>query len=78
MGVVLKHHDKDIYVKNIVWADGKVEFTSKSSEAKQYSNDWFANAEKSQLQHYASMPYEEGGLAGDHSETIENLVVHFT
>jgi hypothetical protein len=78
MAVVLKHHDKDLYVKNVVWADGKVEFTDKASNAKGYSNDWFANAEKSQLQHYCELSYEEGGLAEDYSDIIPNLVVHFT
>ena len=78
MGVVLKHHDKDTYVKSVSWADGKVEFTDKQSEAKLYQNDWFAMAEKTQLQHYASMTYEEGGLAEDYSDIMPHLVVHFT
>jgi hypothetical protein len=78
MGVVLKHKDKDIYVKSVNWVDGKVEFTKKPDEAKKYSNDWFAMAEKTQLQHYASMTYEEGGLAEDYSDTIPHIAVHFT
>jgi hypothetical protein len=78
MAVLLKHHDKDKYVKSVSWADGKVEFTDKPGEAKHYQNDWFAMAENKQLQHYASMTYEEGGLAEDYTDTIPHLVVHFT
>ena len=78
MGVVLKHQDKDIYVKSVSWVDGKVEFTKKPNEAKQYSNDWFATAERAQLQHYASLTYEEGGLAEDYTDTIPHLAVCFT
>ena len=78
MAVVLKHQDKNIYVKSVNWVDGKVEFTNKADEAKKYANDWFAMAEKTQLQHYASMTYEDGGLAEDYSDTIPHIAVHFT
>lgn len=78
MAVLLKHEEKDIYVKSVDWVDGKVEFTDTTSNAKRYSNDWFAMAERTQLQHYASMTYEEGGLAEDYTDTIPHLVVHFT
>lgn len=78
MAVVLKHQDKNVYVKSVNWVDGKVEFTNKADEAKKYANDWFAMAEKTQLQHYASMTYEDGGLAEDYSDTIPHIAVHFT
>ena len=78
MAVLLKHLDKDVYIKSIDWVSGKVDFTDNPGSAKHYSSDWFANAEKSQLQHYASMTYDEGGLAEDYTDIIPNLVVHFT
>lgn len=77
MGVVLKHHDKEKYVKSVSWVDGKVEFTDELNEAKLYQNDWFATAEKDQLNHYAAMTYEDGGLAEDYTDTIPHLVVHY-
>jgi hypothetical protein len=78
MAVLLKHHDKEKYVKSVSWVDGKVEFTEKPGEAKRYQNDWFASAEKDQLIHYAAMTYEEGGLAEDYTDTIPHLVIHYT
>lgn len=78
MGVLLKHQDEDTYVKTVSWVDGKVEFTDKPLDAKHYSNDWFAMAEKTQLQHYASMTPEEGGLAEDYTDVIPHLIVYFT
>ena len=78
MAVLLKHKDKDTFVKHVIWVDGKVEFTSKPSEAKRYENDWFANAELDQLKHYCEMTYDEGGLAEDDNDVIPHLVVYFT
>jgi hypothetical protein len=78
MAVVLKHQDKDIYVKSVSWVDGKVEFTKKPDEAKKYSNDWFAMAEKTQLQHYASLPVGNEGFVEDYTDTIPHLAVCFT
>lgn len=78
MAVLLKQQDKEIYIKSVDWASGKVHFTDKPEEAKTYKGDWFADAEKEQLQHYAALPYEEGGLCGDHIDAIPELFVYFT
>lgn len=78
MAVHLKQHGKDVFIKKVSWVDGKVEFTDSSSNAKRYNNDWFANAERSQLQHYCQLSYEEGGLAEDYSDVIPELEVYFT
>lgn len=50
MSCYLKHREKDLYLKSYDGETGKVEFTKSQGEAKNYSNDWFANAEKSFLQ----------------------------
>ena len=78
MAVLLKHAEKNKYVKEVVWADGKVIFTDKPGEAKHYQNDWFADAERKQLQHYCELTYEEGGLAEDYTDIIPHLVINFT
>ena len=78
MAVLLKKKGEEKYVKSVSWVDGKVEFTDKTGEAKHYQNDWFANAEKQQLEHYAAMTYDEGGLAEDYSDVIPHLAVYFT
>lgn len=78
MGVFLKHKDQDIYIKSVSWVDGKVEFCDSTENAKRYKSDWFADAEKQQLQHYCEIPYEEGGLEGDHKDVIKELSIYFT
>ena len=78
MAVLLKHKDKNTFVKAVSWVDGKVTFTDKASEAKRYNNDWFAKAEKEQLQHYCALSSEEGGLAENYNEVIPFLEIHFT
>lgn len=78
MAVHLKHKDKNTFVKSVSWVDGKVTFTDKASEAKRYNNDWFAKAEKEQLQHYCELTYEEGGLAENYKDTIPFLEIYFT
>ena len=55
-----------------------MDLTKKPGAAKKYCNDWLAMAENTQLQHYASMTYEEGGLAEDYTDTIPHIAVHFT
>ena len=79
MGVHLKHINSNVFIKSVNWTEGEVEFTDNSDEAKSYQNDWFAGAEKQQLQHYASMPYEEGGLKIDeeYSDVIPELIVYY-
>ena len=80
MGVHLRQRDNNVFIKSVNWTEGEVKFTDDSNEAKSYLNDWFANAEMKQLQHYASMSYEDGGLKIDkeHSDVIPNLIVYFT
>jgi hypothetical protein len=78
MAVHLKQKNKNTFVKSVSWVDGKVEFTDKEGEAKRYANDWFAKAEREQLQHYCEMTYEEGGLAEDYSDIIPHLEIYFT
>lgn len=78
MAVHLKQKNKNTFVKSVSWVDGKVEFTDKEGEAKRYTNDWFAKAEREQLQHYCEMTYEEGGLAEDYSDIIPHLEIYFT
>lgn len=75
--VLLKENNKDNYVKSVNWVDGKVEFTSSPLSAKRYKSDWFAIAERQQLEHYSQLPYEEGGLEGDLAETVAALSVYF-
>jgi hypothetical protein len=55
-----------------------VEFTNKAAEAKKYNNDWFAMAEKTQLQHYASLPVGNEGFVEDYTDTIPHIAVHLT
>ena len=50
MAVVLKHRDQDTYLASYNGVTGEVKFTKKASEAKGYSNDWFAKAELEYLQ----------------------------
>ena len=71
MPCVLKVHNKEKYVKSYTPLTGKIEFTDNKEEAKGYSNEWFAKAEKTQLEFYAKLPVEEGGLDGDHKEVAE-------
>ena len=78
MAVFLKHKDKNKFIKDVVWVDGKVSFTDDTRDAKHYENDWFANAEKDQLQHYCELKYEDGGLAEDYTDIIPYLVVYYT
>jgi hypothetical protein len=78
MSVVLKAKDKEIYIKSVDWTSGKVEFTENHYEAKAYRSDWFADAERVQLQHYATIPYEKGGLCGDHVDEIKDMSIYFT
>ena len=50
MAVVLKHRDQDTYLASYNGVTGEVKLTKNSSEAKGYSNDWFAKAELEYLQ----------------------------
>jgi len=78
MPVLLKHKDKEVYIRSVNWADGEVSFTDDVKQAKVYDNDWFADAEKSQLTCYAAKPYEKGGLKGEYVSEIPEMVVHYT
>lgn len=75
MPCVLKVNDKEKYVKSYTPLTGKIEFTNDKNEAKGYTNDWFANAEKTQLEFYANLPVEEGGLDGDPKQIAELVPV---
>ena len=50
MAVVLKHRDHDTYLASYNGVTGEVKLTKKVSEAKGYTNDWFAKAELEYLQ----------------------------
>jgi hypothetical protein len=76
--VVLKHRDKELYIMSVNWVDGEVSFTEDIALAKPYKNDWFADAEKSQLTCYAAKPYEKGGLKGEYVSEIPEMIVYYT
>ena len=78
MAVLLKHRDKDVYIRSVDWVSGEVSFTDDVNLAKSYQNDWFADAERSQLNCYAAKPYEKGGLKGEYVSEIPEMVVYYT
>ena len=78
MAVLIKHRDKEVYIRSVDWASGEVSFTDDINQAKSYKNDWFADAEKSQLTCYAAKPYEKGGLKGEYVSEIPEMIVYYT
>ena len=68
MAVLLKHRDEEKYLKSYNGVTGDIQFTDKQSEAKSYSNDWFAKAELEHLQFH--FPEEK--------ETLDKTIVYFT